>query len=69
MKRTKDKEIIEHHELDHIFINTILNCIADGVFTIDKNWKIMTINPAAEKILGISADKAIGKNCSSIFRS
>jgi len=47
----------------------ILDCISDGVFTIDNNWKITSFNNAAEKITGIQRKEAIGKYCWDIFRS
>ena len=48
---------------------TILDSIADGVFTVDMNWKITSFNKAAENITGISKKEAIGKRCSKVFRA
>ncbi|MGD8660132.1 MAG: sigma 54-interacting transcriptional regulator [Desulfobacterales bacterium] len=48
---------------------TILESIADGVFTVDMNWKITSFNKAAENITGISKKEAIGKRCSKVFRA
>jgi PAS domain S-box-containing protein len=47
----------------------ILDSIADGVFTVDRNWQITSFNRAAEEITGWSRDEAIGKSCSEIFHS
>ncbi|WP_267929106.1 sigma 54-interacting transcriptional regulator [Desulfolithobacter dissulfuricans] len=47
----------------------ILESIADGVFTVDKNWRITSFNPAAEAITGWSAEDALGKSCSEVFHS
>jgi len=47
----------------------ILDSIADGVFTIDKNWHITTYNKAAEKITGIAREKAIGQVCRDVLRA
>ncbi|MGQ9842994.1 MAG: sigma-54 interaction domain-containing protein [Spirochaetota bacterium] len=48
----------------------ILDSIADGVFTIDLNFKITSLNNAACKILGLtSKDEAIGKLCFEIFHA
>jgi sigma-54 dependent transcriptional regulator, acetoin dehydrogenase operon transcriptional activator AcoR len=47
----------------------ILNSIADGVFTVDKDWKITFFNTAAEEITGIVADEAVGRQCCEIFRA
>jgi PAS domain S-box-containing protein len=48
---------------------TILDSIADGVFTVDMNWIITSFNKAAETITGISKKEAIGKRCSKVFRA
>lgn len=50
-------------------LQAILNSIADGVFTINKEWKITSFNNSAEKITGIKEKHAIGKKCFEIFRS
>ncbi len=47
----------------------ILDSVADGVFTVDKDWKISSFNKAAEAITGWSAVDVIGKQCSGIFHS
>ena len=47
----------------------ILNSIADGVFTVDCNWKITSFNRAAEIITGWSRHEAIGKFCGDVFHS
>ncbi|NLZ17871.1 MAG: sigma 54-interacting transcriptional regulator [Desulfobulbaceae bacterium] len=47
----------------------ILDSIADGVFTVDKNWKITSFNRAAELITGWRQEEAIGKSCADIFHS
>jgi PAS domain S-box-containing protein len=48
---------------------TILNSISDGVFTVDRDWRITSFNRAAEEITGIPADEAVGRPCSEVFRS
>lgn len=48
---------------------SILESISDGVFTVDLNWRVAFFNRAAEKITGISRQKAVGKYCSEVFRS
>ena len=47
----------------------ILDSIADGVFTVDRNWRITSFNRAAEEITGWSREDAMGKSCSEIFHS
>mgnify|MGYP002397491887 FL=1 len=47
----------------------ILDNVADGIFSVDTNWRITSFNRAAEKITGVSRAKAIGSYCSDIFHS
>ena len=47
----------------------ILDSIADGVFTVDKDWKITSFNHAAEKITGIKKEEAIGRYCWEVFKA
>ena len=47
----------------------ILDSIADGVFTVDRHWKITSFNRAAEEITGYSAEEAIGMTCREVFQS
>lgn len=47
----------------------ILESISEGVFTVDKNWRITSFNRAAEEITGVPREEAIGKYCWEVFRS
>jgi len=51
------------------FQETILDSIADGVFTVDKEWKITSFNKSAEIITRIPKEVAIGKKCWEVFRT
>ncbi len=51
------------------FVGTILDSVADGVFTVDRDFRITSFNRAAERILGISRDQAVGQSCCEIFRA
>lgn len=46
----------------------ILESISDGVFTVDREWRITSFNRAAETITGIPRGEAIGRRCSDVFR-
>ena len=50
-------------------VATILDSIADGVFTVDSDFIITSFNQAAERITGFSAEEAIGQRCYNIFRA
>jgi len=43
------------------FLNSILTSLTSGVVAVDKNGLISHFNPAAERITGIAAAKALGK--------
>jgi len=47
----------------------ILESISDGVFTVDREWRITSFNRAAEKITKTPRAEAIGRFCSDVFRS
>jgi PAS domain S-box-containing protein len=47
----------------------ILDSIADGVFTVDSDWKITSFNRAAEKITGIKKEEAVGRYCWEVFKA
>ena len=53
----------------HLANKLVLDSIADGVFTVDKNWRITSFNKAAEKITGWTEEEALGKGCKDIFHS
>ncbi|MBN2560237.1 MAG: sigma 54-interacting transcriptional regulator [Phycisphaerae bacterium] len=54
----------EQHATD-----VILDSIADGVFTVDADWRITSFNRAAEQITGVSREEAIGQRCCDVFRA
>jgi len=47
----------------------ILDSIADGVFTVDSDWKVTSFNRAAEKITGIKNEEAVGRYCWEVFKA
>jgi PAS domain S-box-containing protein len=47
----------------------ILDSIADGVFTVDLDWRITSFNAAAERITGIPREEAIGRICAEVFKA
>ena len=51
------------------WMETILNSIADGVFTVDETWRITSFNRATEKITGVPRDEAVGRQCCDVFRA
>lgn len=49
--------------------DVILDSVADGVFTIDSDWKITSFNRAAAEITGIGREDAIGQQCCDVFKA
>ena len=49
--------------------STVLDSVADGVFTVDADWRITYFNRAAEEITGVPRDEALGQACCDVFRS
>jgi len=51
------------------FFEAVLRCVADGVFTVDREWRISSFNRAAERITGVPAEQAVGRHCSEVLHS
>jgi PAS domain S-box-containing protein len=47
----------------------LIDCLPDGVFTVDESWRVRLFNRAAEKITGISRQAAAGQRCCDVFRA
>lgn len=56
-------------KLRHTPTDAILESISDGVFTVDRQWRITSFNRAAEEITGVPRREAIGRRCAEVFRS
>jgi len=64
---SKKRQLPAQH--DPMWTRLILDNIADGVFTVDREGRITSFNKAAEKITGFSRDEAVGQYCHEIFRA
>ena len=70
--KTLEKKVEERTKelaLEKDKIEAILKSIADGLFTIDRQWRITSFNEAAEELTGYKAEEAIGKKCMEIFKA
>jgi PAS domain S-box-containing protein len=66
-KLLKESKILEENlKEEKDFVNAILACMDEGLFTVDPNGNITYINPSAEKILEVSSAEAVGKNLEEI---
>lgn len=55
-------------ENDRLF-QAILNSISEGVMTLDKDWRIISWNRAAERITGFRKEEVLGRECTKLFRA
>ncbi|HTP24723.1 MAG TPA: sigma 54-interacting transcriptional regulator [Anaeromyxobacteraceae bacterium] len=55
--------------LRRVATDSILESISDGVFTVERDWRVSSFNRAAEQITGIPRKHAIGRRCSEVFRA
>ncbi len=67
MKKQPFKDIRSNSQSSNTSI--ILESISDGVFTVDKDWRITSFNRAAEEITGVPRKEAIGQLCSEVFHA
>ncbi len=51
------------------YCETVLDSVADGVFTVDNDMRITSFNRAAQELTHYSKDEAIGRYCYEIFRT
>jgi PAS domain S-box-containing protein len=59
----------DQHQPPPHFTHVILDSVADGVFTVDPEWRITSFNRAAEEITGVPREFAIGSLCHTVFRA
>jgi len=63
-----------HHPLGKPFPCTslcsfIMDSVADGIFTVDRDWNIIFFSQSASDIVGVRADRAVGRKCWEVFRT
>ncbi|HNS98633.1 MAG TPA: sigma 54-interacting transcriptional regulator [Polyangiaceae bacterium] len=66
---TAESERTEGASISSVWRGTILDSIADGVFTVDEAWRITSFNRAAETITGYSRQQVMGRPCYEIFQT
>jgi len=54
---------------DENLTEVILDSLGEGLFTVDKDFRINSINRAAEEILGLHKSQVIGDFCKNIFQT
>ena len=72
MKREQEQFSVDHKRdkpLPTELANKILDSVADGVFTVDKDMVVTFFNRAAERITGVSREKAVGQYCFEVLKA
>lgn len=46
----------------------VLEGIAEGVFAVDRDRRLLYLNPSAERLLGLAAGEAVGRFCGDVLR-
>ncbi|HWR04019.1 MAG TPA: sigma 54-interacting transcriptional regulator [Humidesulfovibrio sp.] len=46
-----------------------MDSVADGIFTVDRDWNIIFFSQSASDIVGVSAERAVGRKCWEVFRT
>jgi PAS domain S-box-containing protein len=55
--------------MDKYLHDVMFNSVSDGVFAVDKEWRIVAFNKAAAEITGVSVKEALGRPCCEVFRA
>jgi len=53
----------------YVSCEAIMDSLADGVFTVDRDWTVTFFNRAASAITGVPAQEALGRKCWDVFHS
>jgi PAS domain S-box-containing protein len=60
---------MKHMDVSYEFTQDILDSLSEGIYTVDKDFKLNSYNKAAERITGYKREEVIGKFCKNIMRS
>ncbi|MEE8398905.1 MAG: SpoIIE family protein phosphatase [Desulfobacterales bacterium] len=69
-KQDMQKKLSEHvHTLEsaHSELDQIFNSAADGMWVVDKDFKVLRTNQTFDLLSGFSTDEAVGEKCFEIF--
>ena len=50
----------------NISLESVVDSVAEGIFTVDLDWNITFFNQAAARITGISPEEAVGQDRKSV---
>ncbi len=71
LKELKDnlKRTNSMYRRERVKVRTILDSIPSGVYTVDREMKLLSFNRSLERIMGVSEDEVLGRPCREVFRS
>jgi PAS domain S-box-containing protein len=69
VRHTGSKQALPASQGGTTDLETILDSINDGVFTVDGDFRVTSFNRAAEIITGVRREAAIGQACWEVFRA
>ncbi|MBE0410183.1 MAG: PAS domain S-box protein, partial [Anaerolineales bacterium] len=58
---------LQELNLEKEWSDALLESIVEGIITLDKKGRITFFSPGAERISGLSQDKALGRHCDEVF--
>jgi PAS domain S-box-containing protein len=57
----RNAQLFDRVEAQQQQLSAVMNSISEGLLAVDSMWHIKLVNPAAEAMLGVSADEAVGQ--------
>jgi len=61
------RQAVEHLRDSEERLRTVVTGVVDGLITTDERGQIISLNPAAERIFGVRAEKLTGKNLTTVM--
>ena len=55
--------------MQEAILRQVIDWLPDGVFAVDREWRITFFNRAAERITGVGEQDALGRRCCDVFRA
>ena len=63
----ENARLFQESQMEKQRVSLIIHSIADGLFTTDATGHILTLNPAAERLTGWSAEESVGRLCCEVL--
>src|SRR5260221_360023 len=62
-------ELFDRVQTQERQLEAVLDSISEGLIAVDHDWGIRLLNPAAEALLGVSADAAVGQHLDKVSQN